>query len=198
MNEQHNINADMPCWASDREKIYLGYCGNLGEAHSLEFLYAVADNLDVDRFKLILAPYGSKSALLKKYVQGKSGVEVVPSVKRSHFWLIDIHLASLSKGWTSVCVPSKTVSSVCAGSAFLYFGDERSDNWVLLREAGWLLSWDEDIEAGVRKFFSDFRREELARKKDAAQRIAKKLNAEKNETFREIADKIRELSEGKV
>jgi hypothetical protein len=183
----------VPCWASEQGKVYLGYCGNLGEAHSLEFLYAVVDNLNADRFKLILAPYGSKSLPLKEYARGKSGVEVVPSVKRSHLRFIDIHLASLSEGWTSVCVPSKTVSSVCSGSAFLYFGDERSDNWVLLREAGWLLPLNEDVEEGVKNFFSTFRHEELAQKKEAAQKIAERLNAEKRETFREIAEKIREL-----
>jgi hypothetical protein len=185
--------ADTPHWAADKDKVYLGYCGNLGEAHSLEFLYAVVDNLDADKFKLILAPYGAKSALLKKYVCGKKGVEVVDAVGRNHLQLIDIHLASLSKEWTNVCVPSKTVSAVCSGSAFLYLGEAHSDNWILLQEAGWLLSWSENVEEGVKKFFAAFRREELTHKKEAAQRIAEQLNREKTEAFREIADKIREL-----
>jgi hypothetical protein len=197
-DKHNNIDADIPYWVSDKEKIYLGYCGNLGEAHSLEFLYAIANNLDADKFKLILAPYGSKSLLLKKYVRGKRGIEIVDTVKRNHLQFIDIHLASLSKDWTNVCVPSKTVSSVCSGSAFLYFGDEHSDNWVLLQEAGWLLSGSENVEEGVKKFFSTFQLEELARKKEAAQRIAKKLNMDKIKTFHEIADKIRKLSEQRV
>ncbi|MDR0565851.1 MAG: hypothetical protein LBG47_02245 [Prevotellaceae bacterium] len=197
MNEPGSVSANMPCWAADRSKVYLGYCGNLGEAHSLEFLYAIVDNLDADKFALILAPYGAKSGLLKKYAHGRRGVTMLPSIRRSHFRFIDIHLASLSKGWTNVCVPSKTVSSVCAGSAFLYFGDEHSDNWVMLHEAGWLLSWSENVEAGVKKFFADFRREELAQKKAAAQRIAAQLNAEKAKAFHEIANKICELSKGK-
>jgi hypothetical protein len=132
--------------------------------------------------------------LLKNYVQGKKGIEIVETVSRSHLPFIDIHLASLSKAWTNVCVPSKTVSSVCAGSAFLYFGEEHSDNWILLQEAGWLLSLDEKIEDSVKMFFSVFRMEELTLKKEAAQKISEKLNAEKTETFFEIADKIRELS----
>jgi hypothetical protein len=182
-NERDSIDADTPPWAKDKDKVYLGYCGNLGEAHSLEFLYAIVDNLNADKFKLILAPYGSKSSLLKKYVCGKNGVEVVDSVKRNHLRFIDIHLASLSKEWTNVCVPSKTVSSVCAGSAFLYFGDEHSDNWVMLQEAGWLLPWSRNVEDGVKKFFTAFRHEELARKKEAARNIAEKLNGEKQKTF---------------
>jgi hypothetical protein len=192
-NATDNIDTNIPYWAVNKDKIYLGYCGNLGEAHSLEFLYAIIDNLNADKFKLILAAYGSKSLLLKNYAQGKRGIEIVDSVKRSHLHFIDIHLASLSKEWTNVCVPSKTVSSVCAGSAFLYLGDSHSDNWVLLQEAGWLLSWNENIENGVKKFFSTFQHEELVRKKEAAQKIAKKLNTEKKETFHEIADKIYEL-----
>jgi hypothetical protein len=192
-DEKGSASVNIPRWASDRDKIYLGYCGNLGEAHSLELLYAVVDNLDAAKFKLILAPYGAKSALLKKYVRGKRGVEVVDSVKRSHLRFIDVHLASLSGTWTNVCVPSKTVSSVCSGSAFLYFGDERSDNWILLQEAGWLLSWDENVEDGIKKFFSTFRREELAHKKEAARKLAAKLTSEKAATFHEIADKVCEI-----
>jgi hypothetical protein len=193
-DEKEKINADIPYWANDKTKVYLGYCGNLGEAHSLEFLYAVADNFDAEKFKLILAPYGSKSVWLKKYVQSKRGIEIVESVKRSHLRFIDIHLASLSKEWTNVCVPSKAVSSVSSGSAFLYFGDEHSDNWILLQEAGWLLPWNENVEDGVKKFFSTFQHKELMQKKDAARKIADKLNFEKKETFHEIAVKIQEIS----
>jgi hypothetical protein len=196
--KKSNLDDDVPYWANDRDRIYLGYCGNLGEAHSLEFLYAIADNLDVDKFKLILAPYGSKSLMLKKYVRDKKGIEIVDSVKRKHLRFIDIHLASLSKEWTNVCVPSKTVSTVCSGSAFLYFGEEHSDNWVLLQEAGWLLSWDENVEDGVKKFFSTFNHEELLQKKEAARKIADKLNSEKKKTFYEIADKIYELSKHRI
>jgi hypothetical protein len=193
-SEKGSIDADTPRWANDKDKVYLGYCGNLGEAHSLEFLYAVVDNLDTGKFKLILAPYGAKSALLKKYVQGKEGVEVVDAVKRNHLRFIDIHLASLSKEWINVCVPSKTVSAVCSGSAFLYLGEAHSDNWILLQEAGWLLSWSENAGYGVKKFFAAFQCEELAQKKEAAKRITEKLNVEKIKTFREIADKIQMLS----
>ncbi|MDR2009375.1 MAG: hypothetical protein LBQ22_02705 [Bacteroidales bacterium] len=193
-NAKDKIDTGIPRWANDRNKVYLGYCGNLGEAHSLEFLYAIVNNLDADKFKLILAPYGSKSLLLKKYAQDKRGIEIVESVQRSHLRFIDIHLASLSNEWTNVCVPSKTVSSVCSGSAFLYFGDEHSDNWILLQDAGWLLPWNENVEDSVRKFFSAFQYEELVQKKGAARKIAEKLNFEKTKTFHEIADKISELN----
>jgi hypothetical protein len=189
-----NAGDDTPYWANDSGKIYLGYCGNLGEAHSLEFLYAVVDNLNADRFKLILAVYGAKALPLKKYAQGKKGVAVVKPVNRSQLRFIDIHLASLSKEWTSVCVPSKTVSAVCSGSTFLYFGEEHSDNWAMLQAAGWLLPLNKNVEDSVKSFFSAFQREELSQKKEAARKIAAELSAEKMKTLHEIADKIRELS----
>jgi hypothetical protein len=193
-NTKDKAVSDVPKWAVDTNKFYLGYCGNLGEAHSLEFLYAIVDNLDVDKFKLILAVYGSKAALLKKYVQNKAGIEIVSSIKRTHLKYIDIHLTSLNKEWTNICIPSKTVSSVCAGSAFLYFGAEYSDNWVLLNDAGWLISLEDNVENGVKKFFSTFHPEELKQKKEAAQKLAIKLNEEKEKTFQKIAENIREIA----
>jgi hypothetical protein len=191
---KNKVVSDIPKWATDTHKIYLGYCGNLGEAHSLEFLFSIIDNFNADRFKLILAAYGSKALLLKKYAAGKRGVEIVDSIKRSHLRFIDIHLASLSKKWTNICVPSKTVSSVCAGSTFLYYGDKYSDNWFLLQEAGWLIPCDNNVKEGVKTFFSTFQIGELERKKEAAQKIATKLNIEKEKTFQEIVNKIRKIA----
>jgi hypothetical protein len=185
---------EIPEWAGNTGKILLGYCGNLGEAHSLKFLYAVIDNLDENRFKLILSIYGSKADKLKKYIQRKKGIELVSFVSRAQLKYIDVHLASLNKEWVSICVPSKTVSSVCAGSSFLYYGSEYSDNWVLLKDAGWLISADEDASEGVKRFFSNFRYEELVCKKIAAQNIAKKLIGEKNYTFEKLVKTIREIS----
>jgi hypothetical protein len=185
---------EIPAWIDDTGKILLGYCGNLGEAHSLEFLYAVIDNLDEKKFKLILSVYGSKAGKLEKYIQGKKGIELVSFVSREHLKYIDVHLASLNKEWINICVPSKTVSSVCAGGAFLYYGSEYSDNWILLKGAGWLISADEDVSGSVKRFFANFRYEELIYKKVTAQNIAKKLIDEKNSTFRKLVEAIREIS----
>jgi hypothetical protein len=186
--------ADRPQWASDMTKTNLGYCGNLGSSHSLEFLYAVVDNLDVEKFKLVLSVYGIKAQALKQYVEGKKGVEFVPFVERAHLKFIDIHLASLFPQWIHISVPSKTVSSVCAGSAFLYYGKEDSDNWFLLKEAGWLIPYGENIETGVITFFQQFDIKRLEEKKEVAREIAKKLNGKKMEVFQEIATCIRDIT----
>jgi hypothetical protein len=187
---------EIPEWAHDEGKILLGYCGNLGEAHSLEFLYAVVDNLDVNKFKLVLSLYGSKAGQLERYIQNKEGIELAPFVQRDHLKYIDIHLASLSKEWVNICVPSKTVSSVCAGSAFLYYGVEYSDNWALLKNAGWLISADEDADESVKRFFDNFRYEELVYRKIAAKNIAKKLADEKKSTFGNLINTLREIATG--
>jgi hypothetical protein len=184
---------EIPGWVANDGKILLGYCGNLGEAHSLKYLCAIIDNLDESKFKLILSIYGSKADRLKKYIQGKKGIELVAFVSRANLKYIDIHLASLNKEWVNVCVPSKTVSSVCAGSAFLYYGAEYSDNWVLLKDAGWLISGDEDVNEGVKRFFANFRYEELLSKKMAAQNLAEKLIDEKKTTFEKLTKTIREI-----
>jgi hypothetical protein len=95
-------------------------------------------------------------------------------------------LASLLPQWTHISVPSKTVSSVCAGSAFLYYGNEDSDNWFLLRDAGWLIPYGINMENGVKSFFQQFDTESLKKKKDEAKEIARALNTEKIKTFQKI------------
>jgi hypothetical protein len=188
-NAQVHISPDVPQWAADRTKIYLGYIGNLGAPHSLDFLYSIVDRLDAEKFGLVLSvyEYGEKIQSLKQYVQGKAGVEIISSVKREHLKYIDIHLASLLPQCTHISVPSKTVSSVCAGSAFLYNGKAESDNWYLLQKAGWLIPADLDVAKDVEKFFQDFNPENLESKKEAARIISGKLNADKTETFSKIA-----------
>jgi hypothetical protein len=88
---------------------------------------------------------------------------------------------------THISAPSKTVSSVCAGSAFLYYGEAESDNWRLLQDAGWLIPAGSDVTEGVKKFFRDFSPEHLESKKKAAHTLSGKLNRDKMETFHEIA-----------
>ena len=185
--------SDIPSWATDRTKTYLGYIGNLGAPHSLDFLYAIVDRLDTVKFKFVVSVYGygKKTQALKQYIDGKEGVEVIPPVKREHLKYIDIHLASLLPQGTHISVPSKTVSSVCAGSAFLYYGKEESDNWCLLKEAGWLIPTELDVVEGVADFFQKFDLQKLREKKESALKLADKLNREKIETFKEISEEVK-------
>ncbi|MDR2145855.1 MAG: hypothetical protein LBE91_05290 [Tannerella sp.] len=185
-----NLASDIPPWATDRTKTILGYIGNLGAPHSLDFLYAIVDRLDAEKFKLVLSVYGygTKIQSLKQYVSGKEGIEIIPPVKREHLKYIDIHLASLLSQCTHISVPSKTVSSVCAGSAFLYCGEAESDNWYLLKDAGWLIPAETDVTEGVKHFFENFDLKNLEDKKEAARTLSGKLNSGKAETFQKISD----------
>ncbi|MGV3706960.1 MAG: hypothetical protein ACO1NU_16440 [Arcticibacter sp.] len=189
---------DVPFWAQERDKIYLGYCGNLGEAHSPEFLEAVIDCLDAEKFKLILALYGAGGAKLATYAKGKPGVEIVNSVRRGELKYIDVHLASLKDEWVSVCVPSKTVSSVCSHATFVYCGSAESDNWELLKRAGWLVPAAEDVGSLVRKLLASISRQEIEMKRGTAAVLAAKLLHEKHASFGALYDRIVEMVPQKV
>ncbi|MDR2562569.1 MAG: hypothetical protein LBC98_01355 [Prevotellaceae bacterium] len=193
---QHYAASEMPQWAADGSKIRLGYVGNLGAPHSLDFLYAIVDHLDTEKFKLVLSVYGygEKVQSIKQYVNGKKGIEIIPPVKREHLKYIDIHLASLFPQCTHISVPSKTVSSVCAGSAFLYNGEAESDNWQLLQKAGWLITYTGDVEEDTDDFFQRFDTKELERKKETAKELAKTLNAEKMKVFQDLATYIQTIA----
>lgn len=186
-----------PSWAQERDKIYLGYCGNLGEAHSLEFLYAVVDNLDAKKHTLILAVYGINAQELIDYASGQPGVIILPVVQRAEMKFIDIHLATLKNNWTNVCVPSKAVSSVSAGAALLYNGDETSDNWELLKKAGWLIS-DKDPNTAIRTFFGQLNKETIAERKAEAAKLAEGLLEMKKQAFDDIYVKLMNWSSKKI
>ena len=120
---QAHAESNRPDWKTKNAgKIILGYCGNLGEAHSPEFLKAVIDHLDPRRFHLVLSVYGAKSKEVLDYLgDNRLGITVVDCVSRQQLGCIDIHLVSLLSRWAHVCVPSKAVSAVCSGSCFLFF-----------------------------------------------------------------------------
>jgi hypothetical protein len=180
-------NSEKPLWADDPSKIYLGYCGNLGSSHSLELLQSIASHFNTEKFVLVLSVYGIHANKIKQFVQGRKGVKLVPSVRRDQLQFIDVHLASLLPQWTHIAVPSKTVSSVCAGSAFLFYGTTGSDNWTLLKDAGWIIPYGENVETGVIDFFQQFDEQLLIQKKIAAHQIAEKLVSGKMKTFEDIA-----------
>lgn len=181
----------IPGWKIDNQKIYLGYCGNIGQAHSLPFLYKIIDNLDTQKFILILSLYGSYAKVMTDYARGKEGVVFASSLSRGDLKHIDIHLSSLKKEWVNVCVPSKTVSSVSAGSAFLHYGIEESDNWKMLQNAGWLIDSSKDLSTQVSEFLKAITPETLDSKKKAAVTVGDELNELKAVSFQKILTNIR-------
>lgn len=159
-----------PDWKSEySNRIIIGYCGNLGEAHSVEFLKQIINHLDETRFHLILAVYGVHAQEILDHAKNKnSGLTIVSRVDRTEMHHIDIHLVSLLKNWAHVCVPSKAVSAICSGSPILFYGTRQCDNWALLGEAGWLIEEDnnsENLSSIVRDFLAKVTDAEIREKK---------------------------------
>ena len=84
---------------------------------------------------------------------------------------IDIHIVSLKKDWTHVCVPSKAISAVQSGNVILFIGEEESDTWQYLQGAGWRISSQKDIETVI----AQIKPTEVYHKKQFAREVAIKL-----------------------
>jgi hypothetical protein len=166
-----------PDWRTDNGKIYFGYAGNLGDAHSSEFLLTFLTHFNPKKQHLILAIYGTKSQEVLKAAEGKTGVTILKNIPRSQLHYIDVHLVSLLTKWTHIAVPSKAMSSVCAGGTLLFCGSKEADTWALLQEAGWHIEESEDIDNQLRVFLSRITLNEVLKKKIAANRVADNLKA---------------------
>ncbi len=181
----------IPDWKTDSsERIVIGYCGNLGEAHSVEFLHSVIRNLDPEKFQLVLKVYGAKSEMfLEQLGECPDGVSLIGSVSRSQLGFIDIHLVSLLGQWANVCVPSKAISAVCSGSSFLFYGIEQCDNWQMLQNAGWLVPETDNIDKMdeiVDEILQSITHDLLNKKREAARAIARTLLADEARAFAQI------------
>ncbi len=154
---QKDNDEEKPEWKNEEDKIVLGYIGNLGEAHSIDFIKQVMDNLNVKSQKLILVVYGSKAHHIKNYYDKDrhQGIQFFDFIPRHQLKYIDLHLVSLLKEWVHLCVPSKLVSAVHNGSIFLYFGKKESDNWHYLGKAGWIIEDSPSAEKEVQTFLNE-------------------------------------------
>ena len=161
--------SDRPIWKADNDKIYLGYIGNLGEAHSEEFLMALINNLDPKKFRLVLVLYGSKAEkVLKQVSKDNEALILMDHLPRHELSHIDIHLASLKSEWVHICVPSKLVSAVHRGSCFLFYGPKDSDSWQYLKEAGWLIEEKQNFEKQLLEFMESLDKEMIRSRHQAA------------------------------
>ncbi|MCC6287133.1 MAG: hypothetical protein IT249_04550 [Chitinophagaceae bacterium] len=175
-----------PDWKKDDGKIYIGYCGNLGEAHSAMFVFNVISFLDPEKFTMILSVYGSKAQQVLSIAQNKPGIIIVPRVERYQLPLIDVHMVTLLPRWDNICVPSKAVSAVCEGGTILFCGSKDNDNWYYLQNAGWFIEDSDTIEIAVKKWLSDISTDEILIKKKEAKKIAINLHQIKKEAFIQI------------
>ncbi len=177
-----------PNWRNRNDgKIYFGYVGNLGDAHSPDFLLHFFDQLDPTRHHFILATYGPKAATVLAAAQNQPGITVLERVPRSELGFIDVHLVSLVSAWTHLAVPSKALSSVCAGASFLFCGQPDADTWAMLQSAGWLIDIDQPLADQIKAFLSQLRPANIVQKRQAANTLTQALSQQVSQAYDQIA-----------
>lgn len=175
-----------PDW-TDEKKLVFAYAGNLGEAHSEIFLLKFIEALNPNKHKLILSTYGSKSKEVLKVAKSNKAVQVLKRLNKEDFIYVDIHLVSLLPNWNHVCVPSKAVSAICAGSPILFFGNQQADTYSMLKDALYYLSYSEDnLEIKVEGILTTIEKDNIVSKKEIVKKHAQSLNLQKNNSFKEI------------
>lgn len=176
-----------PWWREKyNDKIILCYAGNLGEAHDSRFLMELIDQLMPERFVMLLALYGAKAKEVLEMAKSRSGVEIVDYVTTNDLSHIDINVGSLLSTWNNVCVPSKVVSAICAGTPVLYNASQDSEGYKMFSDALWLIPDDSDYHNMVSSFYRGLTLDAMDRKKQAAQKHAKRLLSIKNYAFQDI------------
>ena len=184
-----------PEWVPPSDKITYCYIGNLGQAHDPCFVEAVIAAMDPEKHHFILSVYGIHAPRLLSYVAGLQHVTVVDSVDRTEFGWIDVHLASLELVWDHVCVPSKAVSAVCAGSCLLLCSSERGDNWHLLQEASWRIEPGERMSDNVVRIIDTTTPSLIAEKRTNAVACAHRLVDMKTAAMADIRDAVISLQQ---
>ncbi|MBA4851298.1 hypothetical protein [Emticicia sp. BO119] len=183
-HQENDLN--VPDWKQADGKIYFGYCGNLAKPHSDEFLLRFIDNIDTQKHHLILAVYGEKADGVLAYAQNREGITILKSVPRSQLHFIDVHLVSLLQEWTHIAVPSKAVSSICAGASMLFCGSKEADTWALLHEAAWLIEENKPLDRQIKSFLSELTVAKMQQKRLNAQALMGKLQTMVVEAYEDV------------
>ena len=178
---------DRPNWRANDGLIYLGYAGNVGQAHSAEFLKSVIMHLDPTRFRLVLALYGTKADAVWVAAEGVAGVIRLPNIPRSQLGYLDVQLVSLLPEWTHIAVPSKAMSAVGADSPILFCGDPHSDSYVLLQGAALLINAHQPIDPQVKAALAQLTQDWIQRHRQAAGSVATGLRQLVNTAYGDIA-----------
>lgn len=179
---------ECPPWRDPTDGlIYLGYAGNVGQAHSAEFLLSIIRHLDPSRFRLVLALYGTKAESVLAAANGRAGIIRLPTIPRSQLHYLDLQLVSLLPTWTHIAVPSKAMSAVGSGSPVLFCGDPDSDSYRLLQEAVFLIDGRQPVDAAVADFLRQLTPDRIVRGRQAAERVGKDLQQRVTQAYAELA-----------
>jgi hypothetical protein len=181
-----------PPWKKNDHTIYLGYCGNIGAAHSLDFVKEAIDRSADGNFRFILAVYGEKAGPLKEFAATYNHVMILDHVEKKNLKYIDIHLVTLKKDWEHVCVPSKAVSAICSECTILFCGTQKSDTWNLLGKAGWFVR-SENIQEDLKQHLDVINQESISVKKRHAKDLKMTLIQLRQQSFNNISTFISNL-----
>ncbi len=183
-----NRDPNRPNWHTENDElIYLGYAGNLGQAHSAAFLKSIILNLDPTRFRLILVLYGTKADEILALAKGREGIICLPTIPRSQLHYLDIQLVSLLPEWTHIAVPSKAMSAIGSGSPILFCGNSDSDSYVLLRDAAFFIDATGNIDEQIRSFYKTLNKPLILQYKQKAEQLSGQLQGYVKQAYAEIA-----------
>ncbi|MBI1320955.1 MAG: hypothetical protein GC168_18670 [Candidatus Hydrogenedens sp.] len=165
--------------------------GNYGAAHPVRALVELIERADPARFYFVLALHGSRSADLRRRLDGHPAVEWRERLSPEDLAAAAAHFVCLAGAATHLCVPSKAVTAVCLGRPFLFAGSPEGDSWQRLGPAGWLIPERPDgsyraadIDAALAGLADP---EERAAKAAAARFLAARLNETQASAFETIA-----------
>lgn len=169
--------ANEPYWRkANRGKIIFCYAGNIGEAHSDAFLLELIRQLDPEKHLILLRLYGAKAQrVLEETADSFDSVIVVDYITPAEMQYVDICVASLLPAWNHVCVPSKVVSAICAGTPVFYNADEKSEGACMFPDAVWLIPDSENLSESILQFLNQLSEETIRTKKAAAHIYANEL-----------------------
>lgn len=178
----------LPEWYKSNHK-YLGYVGNLGMAHSKDFLISIIQNIYLLKdYTLILALYGDNKVEIEDYIINNNftNIILVERVEKQHLYLIDIHLVSILDKWTHISVPSKAVSAVCSGGILMFYGSRDSDTWTMFKECSF---WVEDLKS-IPDVLKSISPSVIKSKGDIARTIAYRLLSQQKEAYDHLAQSL--------
>jgi glycosyltransferase involved in cell wall biosynthesis len=127
-------------------KLGLLYSGNLGRAHDHTPFLALARRLRGTGIHVAFGVRGNRAEeLAASITPDDSNIHLAPfapeSELESRLGAADVHLVSLSGGWSGVVVPSKFFGALAAGRPVLFAGPADSDvaRWIRELKVGWVL-----------------------------------------------------------
>lgn len=168
------------------DKINLAYIGNIGKAHSVDFLKnAVLSASQKEKINLILSIYGYHADEIRRFleVQKIKNITITQSVKQSEMAYVDVHLVSLNHTWTHISVPSKAVSAVCSSGAIVFNGSKESDIWQMFIDSSSYVTTELD---SIEKVLGALTLETVQKQRAASADTAKQLLKIEKETVKEL------------